>query len=403
MIKKTRRTIAYIVLTAVLLSVLSGCATWDNFYKAFIDPPEVKETIKIAILEPLTGIDAKDASAEVAGIELAHEMFGSALGKDVELVYYDTKSSLEDLQEAALSLCSAEEHISLVLGCYGNAMTIAAGDIFKENYMPAIAMTCTNPLITRTNPYYARVCYIDLYEAAAAAEFVYGYLETGSAAILTQRNNDYSKAKGEEFAERLKELTGKEYIPVTAYDPQNTNLEAILRAFSLADSTVVYLPENAETAKTVIAKAEELGLEFDWVGTSNWDGSDLDGVYFTVDYSADRYQTAMTARFNSAYADKYGKDKTPPAEAALGFDAYLLAIRGLEDAQTEKIGSMISQKIREVSGLEGATGTITMNELGDPVKSIMINRSSEGKQTTVYTIDPAKPAEDNSTDDTPNT
>ena len=403
MIKKIRRTITYIILAALLLSLLSGCATWDNFYNAFIDPPEPKETIKIAVLEPLTGTDAKDASAEVAGIELAHKMFGSVLGKDVELVYFDTKSTIEDLQEAALSLCRADEHISIVLGCYGNAMTIAAGDIFKEQYMPAIAITCTNPLITRTNPYYARVCYIDLYEAAAAAEFVYGYLETDSAAILTQRNNDYSKAKGEEFSERLKELSGKDYIPVTAYDPEKTDLESILKAFSLADSTVIYLPENPETAKAVIAKADELGLEFYWVGTSNWDGSDLSNVYYTVDYSAGKYQTMMTARFNSAYADKYGKDKTPPSEAALGFDAYLLALKGLEDAQTSKIGSMIAEAIREVSGLEGATGAITINELGDPVKSIMINWSSEGRQTTVYTIDPAKSAEDSDTGNTPNT
>ena len=149
--RKLKRTITYIILAAMLLTGLGGCATWDNFYKAFINPQqESSDIIRIAILEPLTGVDAKAASDEIAGIELANQLFPSVLGKDVELVYYDTKSNIEDLKEVTEKL--TEEDISLVLGCYGNAMTIAAGDILREHFIPAIAITCTNPLITRTNP-----------------------------------------------------------------------------------------------------------------------------------------------------------------------------------------------------------------------------------------------------------
>ena len=394
MIRKYRRIIAYILMAALLLG-LSGCATWDNFNRAFINPPsEDIETVKIAVLEPLTGEDAKAAEDEIAGIKLAFKLFPTVLGKDVELVFYDTKSNIEDLKEAAQTICSDEAGISIVLGSYGSAMSIAAGDIFKEHFMPAIAITCTNPLLTRTNSLYSRVCYIDLYEAAGAAEFVYKYLGTADVAILTQRNNDYSKAKGEEFSERISALSGKDYIPVTAYDQANTDLEAILKTFSLAGAKVIYLPENAETAKAVIAKAEELALEFDWVGPSDWDGAGLEGVYFTVDYAADEQQTDTAKKFNEAYAAEYGSGKTPSQEAALGFDAYLLALRGMEDAGSSMIGSLISFCIRQVKDLEGATGIIMINEIGDPVKSIMINKSSGGKQTTVYTVDPARIAGD---------
>ena len=387
--RKLKRTITYIILAAMLLTGLGGCATWDNFYKAFINPQqESSDIIRIAILEPLTGVDAKAASDEIAGIELANQLFPSVLGKDVELVYYDTKSNIEDLKEVTEKL--TEEDISLVLGCYGNAMTIAAGDILREHFIPAIAITCTNPLITRTNPFYARVCYIDLYEAAGAAEFVYSYLETDKVAVLTQRNNDYSKAKGEEFSARFSELSGRDYIPVTAFDQESTDLEAILKSFSLAGSEVIYLPEDADTSKRVMEKAKELALHFIWVGTSAWDGAGLDNVYFTVDYAADEHQTPMTAEFNRAYTAKYGSDKTPPENAALGFDAYLLALRGISDARSVISGSIIAMKIREVQDLEGATGIIIMNEIGDPVKNIVINRSFDGKQTAVDTVAPTE-------------
>ena len=49
---------------------------------------------------------------------------------EVVLVYVDTKSDIEEAKEAAATL--KEEGVSLVLGSYGNSVSIAAGDIFKE-------------------------------------------------------------------------------------------------------------------------------------------------------------------------------------------------------------------------------------------------------------------------------
>lgn len=389
MIRRIKRTISYI-LTAAMLLALGGCTTWDNFNKAFIHPEtEPKETIRIAVLEPFTGADAKDAADEISGIELAHDVFPKVLGKNVELVYYDTKSDIEALKEAAEHICTEEENITLVLGCYGNAMTIAAGDIFKEHSMPAIAVTCTNPLVTRTNPFYSRVCYIDLYEADGAAQFAYEYLKTDNAAILSQAMNEYAKAKSEAFANKLSELSGREYLPVSAFTSAGTDLEPILNTFRLAGYKYVYLPESAETSKLVIAKAKDLALNFTWIGTSAWDGAGIDDVYYTMDYAPNASETTAGIQFRKAYTDKYGSGKTPSQQTALGYDAYLLALRGITEAGTEKNGALISAKINAVRDLQGATGTIIMNEIGDPIKSIIVNKVTNGKPSPVYSMHPA--------------
>ena len=121
--KKVTRTIIYILLAGLMLSGLSGCATWNNFNRAFINKPEVSDTIiKIGVLEPLSGELSKEAADEIAGIELAHELYGSVLNSTVELVYKDDKSDTELAKEAAQELI--DEKVSVVIGSYGNMITL---------------------------------------------------------------------------------------------------------------------------------------------------------------------------------------------------------------------------------------------------------------------------------------
>ena len=384
--KKIRRTIAYILL-AVMLFSLCGCETWDNFYNTFINPPqEEKPKIKIAVFEPLTGADSKAAADEIAGIQLAHEKFGSVLDMEVELVYADTKSEIEEARLVAQQL--AEDRPAIVLGSYGNTITIAAGDIFKEAKLPAIAITCGNPLITLTNPYYARVCHLDTDEAKAAAVFTYDYLKTENVVIIHERNNEYSKARAEAYSARLSELWSKDYIPVTAFDLETTDFSTLFGTFVVNGNDTIYLPDSAETAKAVIDKANELGYTFTWIGTSALEGAGLDNIYYTADYAPEEAQTAITTYFNEAYAAKYGADKTPSEAAALGFDAYLLALAALREADSAENGELIAEKLVTIKGLSGATGTISMDEHGDPLKAVIVNRIQNGTKSTVYTATP---------------
>ena len=150
--KKTLlRTISCLLTLTLLLCGLSSCTAWDNFYNAFIHKkPQEDKLIRIAVFEPLTGEYASAAADEIAGIELAQKLFPTVLDSTVELVYFDNKSNPDNAKQLAEEI-AGDETIKLVLGSYGNTMTVAAGDIFEEAGLPAIAITCTNPLITNTN------------------------------------------------------------------------------------------------------------------------------------------------------------------------------------------------------------------------------------------------------------
>ncbi|HRV33218.1 MAG TPA: ABC transporter substrate-binding protein, partial [Anaerovoracaceae bacterium] len=138
---------------------LTGCDTYDNFLAEFFEKSEQKETtVRIGVFEPLTGPDADEAEEEVRGIELAHELFPEVLGFPVELVYADNQSDVQAAVQAAQSL--ADQDVSVVLGSYKSVLTLAGSDIFAQAKIPAIGITCANPIITQTSDYYFRVCYV---------------------------------------------------------------------------------------------------------------------------------------------------------------------------------------------------------------------------------------------------
>ena len=64
----------------------------------------------------------------------------------VELVTADNESDNSKGITAAQNLVSSG--VSIILGSYGSAVSIAAGDVFKEAGMPALGVTCTCLLYT---------------------------------------------------------------------------------------------------------------------------------------------------------------------------------------------------------------------------------------------------------------
>ena len=389
--KKMMRTISCLTVFVLLIALLSGCATWDNFRKAFIDPPEEPvPVIKVGVFEPLTGVDAKDAEDEIAGIELAHELFPNVLSAKIELVYADNKSETDAVPQAIQSLL--DENVMIVLGSYGNVLSIAAGEILREANIPAIAVTCTNPLLTQTNPYYARVCYIDSFEARGAADLVYFQMHKSKAGVMFRTGNDYAKAKADEFSNQFLSIVGAAEM-ITAPFPENeTDLyfNATFEAFEEHGIDVIYLPESSDVSEPLIEAARTLGFEFTWIGTNQWEGIQTEGVYYTVDYDPSLRQTAMTETFTDAYHEKYGSDKDPSEATALGFDAYLIAQELLRINLTSNGEITMVEAIPTISGFDGATGKITMDENGDPIKGIVIKQVINGSPVSIYTVTPGR-------------
>ncbi|MBR3719950.1 MAG: ABC transporter substrate-binding protein, partial [Firmicutes bacterium] len=141
---------------------LTGCTTYKNFHAAFFEKNEEQEVIKIGIFEPQTGADAADAAEEIKGIELARKLYPEVMGKRIEFVYGDNQSDVEMAKTAAQQL--VDSGVRLVLGSYKSTLSLAGSDIFEAADVPAIGISITNPIVTQTNEFYFRVCFIDAFQ-----------------------------------------------------------------------------------------------------------------------------------------------------------------------------------------------------------------------------------------------
>lgn len=387
---KTAKYIIYILIAALLLCGLSGCASWDNFRNAFFNnntvEPEPSENVKIAILEPQSGEAAENAADEIAGIILANEWFDTVLSRKIELVFYDNTSDVDE--SAAMAKAITESDAALAIGSYGNMLSLAAGDVFKEAEYPAVNATCSNPLITQLNPFYISVNSIDTYESIAAAEFIAKGLGIEKAAALYIAGNDFSKAKADAFAEKAAELAESDSVLSVAVPEAAEDFNEFFEILEQADVEAVYLPENVETAKDIIQDAKTLGFQFKWIGPGSWDVLSINDVYYTMEFDVDNHMSMLSKDFYDKFAEKYGKDAIPSENFALGFDAYLAAITAIRNANTTEDKTAIAAALRAIDKLQAATGEISINGYGSAAKPVHIHLITENGIRDVYTCTP---------------
>ena len=125
------------------------------------------------MFEPASGDNGPGGKQEALGVQYANYVqptveIGGETYK-VELVEADNESDNGKAVTAATNLVSSG--VSIVLGSYGSAVSIAAGDVFKEAGMPAMGITCTNPQVTKGNDVYFRICFLDPFQGTVLANY----------------------------------------------------------------------------------------------------------------------------------------------------------------------------------------------------------------------------------------
>jgi hypothetical protein len=165
------------------------------------------DVITIGVFEPLTGDNAAAGELEVAGIELANELYPEVLGKKVVLVKVDNKSDKAEAATAAARLVE-QNKVQAIIGSWGSSLSMAAGNIVQDAKIPAVGASCTNPQVTLNNDYYFRVCFIDPFQGTVMANYATTKLGAKTAAIIQEVSNDYSVGLASFFEASFTQSTG---------------------------------------------------------------------------------------------------------------------------------------------------------------------------------------------------
>lgn len=387
-------------MTAVLtVTMLTGCTTFNNFKEAFLQQKKSSDvTIQIGIYEPMSGADSDAAKAEIKGIELAHEVYPNIGGKIVELVYSDNSSDIDAAETAINNLISKKPDI--ILGSYGSVYSMIAGKPVNDAKIPAIAITNDNPLVTKNYPYYFRVCYVDSNQGDLLAKYVLEQKQETTAGVLIPNNDDVAMAMATTFVDRIEAETENEDA-ITAYEtykPGQKDFTKPLKAIQESGVKSVLLPGDSADSANIINQAADMGMDVMFLGPTDWSSKEFrselsssvskEHLAFVNFFTADDTINQESEKFLEAYHEKYGKDKEPEDSVALGYDAYLIAINAVNDAGNDPSGNDIRKVLASAKEFQGASGNITFNTEGDPLRSAQISTWEGKKIVSTYTVEP---------------
>lgn len=376
---KFKKLLSVMAVSALAMGLFTGCGGEEKAAD--------QNVVKVGVFLPLTGDNAAGGELELRGIKLANQLHPEVLGKKVELVVADNKSDKAEAASVAARLIEKDK-VSVLVGSYGSSLSMAAGNIVKENKVPAVGTSCTNPQVTANNDYYFRACFIDPFQGKVMAEYAHqnGFKKV---AIVQEVSNDYSVGLAKFFREEFVKLTGYEnsIVDVANYQTGDKDFTAILTNIKALNPDAVFAPGNFTESALLVKQARQLGIDAQFMGGDTWEtqefidvgGKDVEGVALSTAFDREKASTEEAKKFLDAYTKEYNGE--PSALTAMAYDAYLIAVSGIEKAGTATDTVKIRDAIAATKDLECVTGMTTLDENGDPIKGVVIKTVKDGKFT----------------------
>ncbi|WP_312433384.1 ABC transporter substrate-binding protein [Lacrimispora sp.] len=350
------------------------------------------KTIKIGVYGPVTGGSAVYGEGAQNAIDMAVEEINSGdSGYKVEIV--NSGKIVDDGGDAKQAINAynslMKEGPSAIVGSFFSSVTLPVAEQASKDNMLLLATGATNKDVTLKGSTIFRNCFIDPYQGKMAAQFA---KEKGwtKAAVIYAKDDDYSNGLKDAFIENA-EANGIEVVYVGECTTKDTDFSSQTSQVVAKGADFLFYPAFLDTVPLLVGAARDAGFDGAVMGGDGWDGTDTAGFedkfencYFTNHYSSEDTAPAVV-NFVTKYTEKYGKESLN-ACAALYYDAIYMLVEAAKN-------SGASDTVSLVNGMTGMTftgvgGTFTMDENGDPEKSVAINTFEGGKVKWLMTLSP---------------
>ena len=356
--------------------------------------------VKIGINYELTGAVATYGEASVDGIKMAFDEINAAggiNGMQIVPVEVDNKSDAAEATSLATRLMTQEG----VVACLGPATSgnfMATIPVAMGNKVPVISASATADEGVTTdadgnvNDYVFRLCFNDSFQGVTMANFASQNLSAKSAVIVQDNSSDYAKGLAKNFKETFT-AAGGTIVAEEGYVAKDKDFNAILTSIKGKQFDVIFLPGYYQEAGLIIKQARDLGITQPILGADGFDSpvllelagaSTLNDVYFSNHYSS-LDQDPKVQDFITAFKEKYGSE--PNAFHALGYDLGMYIADAISRAGSTD-PTAIKDALASTTDFAGVTGTFSMGEDHNPIKSAVVIGLENGVQTSSIKVDP---------------
>lgn len=389
--------------STLLAGVLAGCGSDDsgNSSSSSSDGGSTSgETIKIGGNLELSGAAASYGSSINDGAKLAIEEINAAGGiggKQIEYIPVDNKSDNAEAATAAIRLAEQEKVVAMIApATSGNS--VATVQIAEQYKVPIVTASGTAETVTvnengDVNAYAFRTCFIDPFQGIVAANFATEELKAKKVAIYADSSSDYAKGLAKSFKEQI-EANGGEVVIEEAYVADDVDFKSTLTNIKGENPDFVFIPGYYEEVGLIVKQAREIGIEAPLMGADGWDsptlvelagGDALNNTFITNHYSSGDPDEKIQ-EFVKAFSDEYGSQ--PNAFHALGYDTVYYLADAIKRAGNEVTGEAIQKALAETKDLSLITGTFTVDEKHNPVKSATVLEFVDGEQVFKTKVNP---------------
>jgi len=390
-----RRKYIFAIVVSILVVIIG--AAWGVLRRSAFQLQD--ETIYIAVAGPMSGPDQLEGAAMLNGINLYLEHLrqaGGLPGTRIELSVHDDQND-ELMAEAAARRIAGENNALLVLGHSFSRQSIAAGNVYKQQEIPAITASSLAEAVTEDNDWYFRTIPTNTVQASFLAYYVKTSLNKSSVGVVYE-GDTYGRSLLHDFeltARKLNLRILKEWEISSDSDDSEGRVKTIVADLREADEQpeVIFLAAYGTEAAQLIVALRQLEQPYIIIGADDlageWfldelknvpqerrqPGAYSDGVFATTPFLPEiAGERALT--FVNDFKQTY--QKTPFWYEACYYDAMHIAVEAIKRAGLQGRGHLYSdrKRLRDAlttfysldSAAEGITGPLYFNEHGDTIR-----------------------------------
>ena len=278
-----------------------------------------QETIKIGVIQPLTGSVAYNGTADVAGTKLAIEernAKGGVLGKKVEAIIEDGGCKPADSVNAAEKLIQRDKVVALS-GAFCSSATIAVMPVAETNKIPLVTgVSSKSDMTEKGNKWFFRATETDGLLAQSFAKILAEQLKLKKIAYIGV-NDDFGRGGVEEFEKRMTAL-GATTVMKEYFDHGTTDFYTLLTKLRSSGADGVFVAAETQDGSIFVKQKAEFGLDQKVFGVGSWATADfmrLAGPAAEGIYAAVPYAFTMQTPKNSGLRDRSTRRPTRKSRA----------------------------------------------------------------------------------------
>ena len=342
------------------------------------------DTIKVGVLLPLTGAQAKFGEIEKRSFEMAAEEInakGGVKGMKIELLFEDDTGK-PDVGRSAVEKLISREKVPVITGGYSSSVTAAATPVAQQFKVPFVVCTGSADDITEKGyDYVFRVNPPASEYPNAVQSFLQEVGKDVKTVALLYENSAFGQSSSKSFEEDTKEL-GLKIVVKEGYQAGAIDFKPILTKVKAANPDMIYMVSYVMDASLLMRQSKELrinpkmfvggGAGFTLPEFAKSAGDAADGVF-----SATLWIETLPFPGAKEYFNKFQKKYGSETEYH-GAEAYA-AMYVVADALT-RAKSITPKDVRD------ALVTTDMKTAFGPVKFVSYGKKTQQNKLDTYLV-----------------